>query len=321
MVSWQALYRSLRDRDRDGVLDRSDQCPDKARGAHPDPGRPGCPAADRDADGLYDPEDQCPDEPRGGRPDPARPGCPLPDRDHDTVPDAADACPEQPGAPSPAPAKNGCPGLVAVKEAALVLARPVAFASRKDKLDKKSFPVLQAVADVLTASPQLNKVRIEGHAEDRGKPEKDRELAERRAKSVLAWLLEHGVAPSRLEAQGREAASPPSETPPPAGRRSHGRTHGRPQVALIDFVIVDPAAPAALVKPADPPEPAPAQPSAASKPDQPSSPPEPDQLSAHDKPDAPGNAAQASKAKKPDKPGKRPHHRRAKGSRSDAVNR
>ena len=32
MASWEALYRSLRDRDRDGVLDRSDQCPDKARG-------------------------------------------------------------------------------------------------------------------------------------------------------------------------------------------------------------------------------------------------------------------------------------------------
>ena len=300
-----------RDRDHDGVLDPSDQCPDKARGERPDPARPGCPAGDRDADGLYDPEDQCPDEPRGGRPDPTRPGCPLADRDHDTVPDAADACPEQAGAPSPASQKNGCPGLVEVKGAALGLAQPVDFASRKDKLTKKSFPVLQAVADALIASPQLKKVRIEVHAEDRGQPDRDRELAERRAQSVLTWLLAHGVAPARLEAQGLAAAPPPGETQPPPGGRPHGRGAGRPhghgvgrlQASLIDFVIVDPSAAAEpLVKPADTVEPAPAgEPALAAKP------------VAANQPDQPGApTAKPGKPDQTDKPGKRPHHRRRK---------
>lgn len=274
-------------------------------------GRPGCPAGDRDADGLYDPEDQCPDEPRGGRPDPTRPGCPLADRDHDTVPDAADACPEQAGAPSPASQKNGCPGLVEVKGAALGLAQPVDFASRKDKLTKKSFPVLQAVADALIASPQLKKVRIEVHAEDRGQPDRDRELAERRAQSVLTWLLAHGVAPARLEAQGLAAAPPPGETQPPPGGRPHGRGAGRPhghgvgrlQASLIDFVIVDPSAAAEpLVKPADTVEPAPAgEPALAAKP------------VAANQPDQPGApTAKPGKPDQTDKPGKRPHHRRRK---------
>ena len=84
-------------------------------------------------------------------PTPIAQGCPLPDRDKDVVPDKTDACPDTPGAPSSDPKKNGCPGLVEVKSGMIVILQQVFFATDKDVILKKSFPVLDAVADVLQA--------------------------------------------------------------------------------------------------------------------------------------------------------------------------
>ena len=135
----------------------------------PDPALPGCPLRDRDRDGVLDPADQCPDVAQGEVPDPAKPGCPAGDRDRDSVQDPLDACPDQPGAPNPDPKKNGCPGLVAVQGGKIVIVKPVFFATNKEIILTKSHPVLESVANALKASPQIKKVRIEGHTDDRGK--------------------------------------------------------------------------------------------------------------------------------------------------------
>ena len=97
---WQAsaslLFRfGNTDRDKDGILDKDDRCPDTPGLAE----FAGCP--DTDGDGIPDIDDQCPDV--------AGPvennGCPWPDTDGDGVVDKDDACPEVAG-----PAENnGCP--------------------------------------------------------------------------------------------------------------------------------------------------------------------------------------------------------------------
>ncbi|MET0635224.1 MAG: OmpA family protein [Chitinophagaceae bacterium] len=83
------------DKDRDGVPDSKDKCPEIA-------GLPelkGCP--DTDNDGLGDSEDGCP-----GIAGPAdNKGCPYPDADNDGVFDKDDLCPDKPGAPE----DKGCP--------------------------------------------------------------------------------------------------------------------------------------------------------------------------------------------------------------------
>ncbi len=95
-----------RDGDRDGIPDAEDACPDLPGVRTRDPMTNGCP--DRDRDGVPDPVDACPDTP-GERSDvPRENGCP-PDADGDEVPDDADACPDQPGPASSDAAKNGCP--------------------------------------------------------------------------------------------------------------------------------------------------------------------------------------------------------------------
>ncbi|WP_207513097.1 OmpA family protein [Longitalea luteola] len=75
------------DKDKDGVLDKVDGCPDVAGS----PKAGGCP--DKDGDGVADGVDKCPDEPGLAR----DAGCPIRDRDHDTVLDPEDKCPDVPG--------------------------------------------------------------------------------------------------------------------------------------------------------------------------------------------------------------------------------
>jgi outer membrane protein OmpA-like peptidoglycan-associated protein len=225
------------DRDKDGVLDPDDLCPDEHKGNTPDPKRLGCPAGDRDKDGVLDFEDVCPDEHQGQYPDAARKGCPAPDRDKDTVVDPVDACPDKPGAPNPDPKKNGCPGLVEVKGGQIVIVKPVFFATNKDVILAKSFPVLQAVADALKAFPHIKKVRVEGHTDDRGKVDYNIDLSDRRAKSVMKWLTEHGIEAGRLEAQGFGPKKPVADNKTEPGRAKNRR---------VDFVITDPPQPAGV---------------------------------------------------------------------------
>jgi OOP family OmpA-OmpF porin len=53
----------------------------------------GCPIPDRDKDGINDEEDKCPDVAGVAR----YQGCPIPDRDKDGVNDEEDKCPDVPG--------------------------------------------------------------------------------------------------------------------------------------------------------------------------------------------------------------------------------
>lgn len=234
-----------KDSDGDGVYDYEDQCPDTPAGPHPDPNKKGCPAIDSDGDGFFDYEDECPQVPAGVHPDPAHKGCPKPDRDHDTVPDDVDACPDKPGAPSPDPKKNGCPGLVEVKNGVIVIFQPVFFATGKDKILPKSYPVLNAVADALKAEPEIKRVMVEGHTDDVGKASKNMELSDRRAKSVLTYLVQHGVSSERLDSQGYGDSKPVASNKTRKGKAANRR---------VEFHIVDPPQGGSLTPSGNPPE-------------------------------------------------------------------
>lgn len=242
----------LRDRDSDGVMDGDDVCPDQPQGATPDPTRRGCPAGDRDSDGVMDHEDQCPDQSRMPFPDPARNGCPLPDADHDQVPEPPDACPNQPGVPSPDPARNGCPSTdVRMEGGQILILEQVFFDTDRDTIKRRSFRILQAVADVLRAAPHIRRVSVDGHTDNRASEEHNMDLSQRRAAAVVRWLTEHGVEASRLEAHGYGPSRPIDSNETNAGRSRNRR---------VEFVIIDPPQPRDVTSQtmATPPVPAPA---------------------------------------------------------------
>ena len=101
------------DRDKDGIPDEEDACPDHFGVRTGDPKTNGCPP-ERDGDGIIDSQDACPDVAGVRTNDPQTNGCPPPpppppDRDGDGVPDKDDACPDQAGVRTNDPKTNGCP--------------------------------------------------------------------------------------------------------------------------------------------------------------------------------------------------------------------
>ncbi len=89
------------DADNDGICDGLDKCPGTPKGCKVD--ATGCPT-DADADGVCDGLDKCPDTPKGIKVDAM--GCPL-DADADGVPDYKDKCADTPKACKVD--ENGCP--------------------------------------------------------------------------------------------------------------------------------------------------------------------------------------------------------------------
>ena len=176
--------------------------------------------------------DRCRTQHQGINPDPDRPGCPLPDRDNDSVPDGTDACPDKPGAPDPDPKKNGCPGLVRVEQSQIVINRPVYFATLKDRILPDSFPVLKAVAEALRPCPRSGWSRSKGTPTARASDDFNTDLSQRRANSVMKFLIEQGIEAGRLKAVGHGESKPVESNQNAAGRAQNRR---------VEFNILDPA--------------------------------------------------------------------------------
>lgn len=219
------------DTDGDGVVDRLDACVDRAEDADQFEDEDGCPDDDNDGDQLSDTQDACPNEagPAGNH------GCPDTDRDGDTVVDRLDNCPDEAGTVE----NRGCvaPQRVQITEGRLVIFEKVHFATNRDTIQSRSFRLLDDVARVLNAHPEIARVRVEGHTDDRGDDEKNLQLSQRRAAAVVRYLVERGsVAAGRLEAQGFGETTPIEPNDTPSGRANNRR---------VEFNIVSGSGPAA----------------------------------------------------------------------------
>jgi outer membrane protein OmpA-like peptidoglycan-associated protein len=184
------------DNDGDGMLDAADQCPVDAEDMDGFEDEDGCPDLDNDGDGVPDAADRCPMEP--GPVD--NQGCTWPDSDGDGVPDLFDSCVSVPGTIE----LYGCPEApdMIIGEDRIEVVRSVYFRTDRDVIERRSFSLLNNVARVLNEHPEVLHVRIEGHADSRGSLEYNMRLSQQRAESVMRYLVEQGVDPSRLEAQG-----------------------------------------------------------------------------------------------------------------------
>jgi OOP family OmpA-OmpF porin len=211
------------DRDHDGVLDPDDACPDDPGVATSDPKTNGCPP-DRDNDGVFDRDDACPDVPGLHTSDPKTNGCPDPDRDKDGIPNEQDACPDEPGKPDPDPKRNGCPKAY-VQDGQIKILDQVKFKTGSAEIlpGPESKDVLDAVLAVLGAHPEIKKVRVEGHTDNRGAAKMNQKLSAARAASVMQWLVGRGVPVERLESAGFGLDRPIDSNLTEAGRKNNRR--------------------------------------------------------------------------------------------------
>ncbi len=212
------------DRDADGIFDEVDACPDDKGVASDDPKKHGCPLpADRDGDGIVDELDACPDEKGVETADPKTNGCPPPkDSDGDGIVDPEDACPDLAGPPNEDPKKHGCPKAKVVGKKIEILER-VEFDTNKATIRPESDGVLQAVLEVLTKYPNIKKVRVEGHTDNRGGAGYNLNLSRRRAAAVVKWLTDKGVDVARLTSQGVGQTKPTDSNDTAEGRQNNRR--------------------------------------------------------------------------------------------------
>ena len=196
------------DRDKDGIIDELDTCPDVA-GVEM---FKGCP--DSDGDGVADKDDACPTV--KGLANFA--GCP--DSDNDGVADNKDNCPEIAGLVS----NNGCPEVKISEKAKDVFQRAMAgiqFETGKDVIKKTSYPILDNVVSVLKENPSWN-VEVQGHTDNQGDATKNKTLSEKRAIAVKNYLIAKGVA-NNLKPMGFGIEKPIADNKTPTGRSKNRR--------------------------------------------------------------------------------------------------
>jgi OOP family OmpA-OmpF porin len=78
----------------------------------------------------------------------------------------------------------------------------VYFETNKAIIKSESFALLDEVADILKAHPELTRISIEGHTDTRGDNAANKRLSQGRAEAVMRYLVDKGVAADRLEARG-----------------------------------------------------------------------------------------------------------------------
>jgi MYXO-CTERM domain-containing protein len=84
----------------------------------------------------------------------------------------------------------------------ILLQQPLQFVSGRDEVAEGSLPVLDEVAALLGAHPEIVLLRIEVHTDDDGVPAQLLASSRRRANAIRARLVRGGVAADRLDARG-----------------------------------------------------------------------------------------------------------------------
>jgi outer membrane protein OmpA-like peptidoglycan-associated protein len=216
------------DNDGDGILDVNDACPNEPEDFDGFEDADGCPDPDNDGDGILDVDDACPNEPGP----PETNGCPDPDRDGDGVPDRIDNCPDEPGTL----ANQGCqdPQLVQITKEQLKILEKVFFKLNSARIVPRAFPLLDNVASVIQAHPEIEQIRIEGHTDRTGSLDFNMRLSKARAASVVEYLVSKGVSKDRLVAEG---FGPTRPLVPDANTKA-----ARAQNRRVEFHIVEPEA-------------------------------------------------------------------------------
>lgn len=177
--------------------------------APPPPPPPPPPPADTDKDGIIDEKDKCPTVPGVAKYD----GCPIPDTDGDGVNDEEDKCPKVPGDKD----NFGCPKI----EASIKL-NNIQFKTGSAVLLPIALKELKKVNDYLKANTGFDVV-VEGHTDNVGKAANNKVLSQKRAQSVVNYLVKLGTPKERLSAVGYGSEQPVADNKTAAGRTQNRR--------------------------------------------------------------------------------------------------
>lgn len=219
-----------RDNDGDGVADFDDACPNTAGTIE----TAGCPFIDEDNDGIDASVDRCPDAAEDIDDFEDSDGCPDRDNDRDGISDTDDACPQVPESINGVDDADGCPdegnSAVRLRGGRIEILEQVYFDTARASIKPRSHSVLEQVAAVLGAHPDIRILRIQGHTDARGEERANLELSQQRAVSVKEFLIERGIDARRLSARGYGESHPIANNDTREGRAENRR---------VEFQIIE----------------------------------------------------------------------------------
>jgi OOP family OmpA-OmpF porin len=193
----------------------------------------GCPDLDNDQDGKLDEQDKCPNQAEDIDNFQDDDGCPEIDNDQDGIADANDKCPGTDatvsGGENTKETRNefkdddGCPDEKPkeIKKGRMIL-RGVNFESGSAALKDESYYILNQVFESLEAYPEV-KVEIRGYTDNRGGYQYNIDLSQKRAETVMNYLVNRGIDSSRLSAKGFGPADPVASNKSRDGRAQNRR--------------------------------------------------------------------------------------------------
>lgn len=111
--------------------------------------------------------------------------------------------------------------LIPVKQEVIIL-KNMFFATNKTKILPVSEAELNGLYNFLESHPDT-RIKIVGHTDSVGKDEANQKLSEGRAEAVMKDLIKRGIAPERLEAEGRGETEPIDTNDTEEGRQNNRR--------------------------------------------------------------------------------------------------
>jgi outer membrane protein OmpA-like peptidoglycan-associated protein len=120
--------------------------------------------------------------------------------------------------------------MVVVREAEIVITQQVQFEVDRAIIKAESDTLLDGIAKVLKDHPEIAKVEVQGHTDDTGKAQHNKELSGQRAEAVRRALVKRGIDGKRLIAKGYGQEKPIAPNDGDLGRAKNRR---------VQFVILE----------------------------------------------------------------------------------
>lgn len=143
---------------------------------------------------------------------------------------AASAAPPPPPPPAPVQPQPVAQADAVIEGDRIKIARPIFYDVDKDEIRPESYPVLDAVAEILRTHPEIIGLTVEGHTDNQGTVAHNIKLSERRANAVVRYLVQRGVT-TPMTAPGYGAGAPVCFTNDEACRAMNRRVEFRIKTA------------------------------------------------------------------------------------------
>ncbi len=116
----------------------------------------------------------------------------------------------------------------------VVVDDPVLFATGSTEVSPEFYGLLDLGVAVMSLNPQVVMI-VEGHTDEVGSSEANQRLSEERARSVVAYITDKGIDPTKFEIVGKGETDPVAPNDTPEGRQQNRRI----EVQLINLLTTE----------------------------------------------------------------------------------